>query len=101
MRFDEARARRRLGVTASLPHLLNGLKALNTTFGYLLITRIAGGWFNLPKGPLLLPAIFAASFVVFSSLDVAFKRDSYPQNEFLVQTGTLLFFGLIWLAFGG
>jgi hypothetical protein len=100
MRFDEARARRRLGVKAGLPHLLNGLKALNITLGYLLIRSIAGGWLNLPREPLLLLAIFAASFAGFSALDIAFKRDSHPQGEFVVQAGTLLFFGFIWLVFG-
>jgi hypothetical protein len=99
MRFDEAKARRRLGARTGLSHLLNGLKALNVTLGYLLIARISEGLLGLSQEPLLLIAIFAAFFAGFSAVDIAFKRDSRPQSEFLVQTGTLLFFCFIWLVF--
>ena len=99
MRFDEARARRRLGAYAWLPYLLNGLKALNTTIGYLLIATISESLFGLPFGPLLLLAIFIASFCAFSIIDISFKKDSRPQSEFLVQAAILLFFCFLWLAF--
>ncbi|MEW6329712.1 MAG: hypothetical protein AB1468_06405 [Candidatus Micrarchaeota archaeon] len=100
MRFEEARAQGRPGVSAAFPYLLHALKALNIVLGYLLIAKIAGSWFNLPLGLFLLAAIFIVSFAGFFFLDRAFKRDSYSKSEYLVHTGTLLFFGFIWLMFG-
>lgn len=100
MRFEEARVRGKFGAKANFPHLLSGLRAFNVVLGYLLIAKIAESWLALPANPFILIAIFAISFGGFTLLDRVFKRETYPRSEYLVNAGTLLFFGFIWLMFG-
>ena len=100
MRFEEARARGKLGAKINFSYLLSGLRSLNVVLGYLLIAKIAGGWFNLPLNPVVLIAVSFVSFAGFAMFDRAFKREFYSRSECLIHAGTLLFFSFMWLMFG-